>query len=126
MIQPIKKNHYNKTYKVLAQTIGLIVCLFFLFSFAGEYLPEIMKGKGDDYLHLLPFLAIPIAGYIAAAWFSENIGTLLLIGGGVLLTGYLIYKGETGSAFLYGLPFIVTGGLFALHMHKRKELKIKK
>ncbi len=125
MTQPIRKEHYNKSYKILAQSFGLMVCMFFLFFIAGEGIPELVKGKGDDFLTILPMMAIPIIGYFVT-WFKEKAGALILVGGGVILLIYFLITGEIKMSLVYGLPFILTGILFLIHIKKRKELKSNK
>ena len=125
MTQPIAKNHYNKTYLVLAQSIGLMVCLFFIFFIIGAELPDIMKGKGDDFLKTLPLILLPIAGYFIA-WFKEKIGAMILVAGGIFLLVYFLIAGEIVKSLEFSLPFILTGFLFLLHIKKRNELKTKK
>jgi predicted membrane protein len=117
-----KQERGVRMYKTLAQTVGVVACLFFLLFIIGEGIPDIVKGDGGGLLSFLPFILVPIAGFILT-WFKEWPGVLLLTAGGVALMVYFFIKGDTAMALVYGLPFIVTGLLFLLHLKKRNELQ---
>ena len=75
-----------------------------------------------------PFISIillPVAGYIVT-WINEKVGAAMMIIGGVILFGYLINWQDIKMAFLFGVPFIVAGSLFIVHISKRTALQHKK
>ena len=111
-----------RPYKILAQTAGLLVCGFFLLFVIGEGIPDIIKGEGAELIPFLPFILLPIAGYIVT-WFKEWPGTIIMLAGGIILMTYFFVRVDIKIALVYGLPFIVSGGLFLLHIKKRIELK---
>lgn len=117
-----KQERGVRMYKTLAQTVGVVACLFFLLFIIGEGIPDVVKGNGDGFLAFLPFILLPIAGFILT-WFKEWPGVILLTAGGVALMVYFFIKGDTAMAMVYSLPFIVTGLLFMLHLKKRSELQ---
>ncbi len=117
-----KQERGVRMYKTLAQTVGVVACLFFLLFIIGEGIPDVVKGNGDGLLVFLPFILVPIAGFILT-WFKEWPGVILLTAGGVALMVYFFIKGDTVMAMVYSLPFIVTGLLFMLHLKKRSELQ---
>lgn len=117
-----KQERGVRMYKTLAQTVGVVACLFFLLFIIGEGIPDVVKGNGDGLLVFLPFILVPIAGFVLT-WFKEWPGVILLTAGGVALMVYFFIKGDTAMAMVYSLPFIVTGLLFMLHLKKRSELQ---
>lgn len=117
-----KQERGVRMYKTLAQTVGVVACLFFLLFIIGEGIPDVVKGNGDGFLVFLPFILLPIAGFILT-WFKEWPGVILLTAGGVALMVYFFIKGDMAMAMVYSLPFIVTGLLFMLHLKKRSELQ---
>lgn len=117
-----KQERGVRMYKTLAQTVGVVACLFFLLFIIGEGIPDVVKGNGDGLLVFLPFILVPIAGFVLT-WFKEWPGVILLTAGGVALMVYFFIKGDTAMAMVYSLPFIVTGLLFMLHLKKRNELQ---
>ena len=114
-----------KPYKILAQTVGLLVCGFFLLFIIGEGIPDIIKGEGAELIPFLPFILLPIAGYFVT-WFKEWQGAIIMLAGGIILMAWFFAKAEIKTAFIYVIPFIVSGGLFLLHIKKRNGLKHKK
>jgi hypothetical protein len=117
-----KQERGVRMYKTLAQTVGVAASLFFLLFIIGEGIPDITAGKGGGLLVFLPFILVPIAGFILT-WFKEWPGMFLLTAGGVALTVYFFIKGDITMGLVYGLPFIVTGLLFLLHLKKRHQLQ---
>jgi predicted membrane protein len=117
-----KKEHHIRVYKLLAQTVGLVTCLFFILFIIGEGVPDIAKGSGKDLLPFLPFILLPIAGFIIT-WFKEQLGMILLITGGLALLIYFIVKADIKMAMVYSIPFLITGILFQIHITKRNNLK---
>lgn len=117
-----KQERGVRMYKTLAQTVGVVACLIFLLFIIGEGVPDIFKGNGNGLVSFLPFILVPVAGFILT-WFKELPGVILLTAGGVALMVYFFIKGDTGMAMVYGLPFIITGMLFLLHLKKRSELQ---
>ena len=119
-----KQEHHIRPYKLAAQSVGLMVCIFILLFVAGKGIPETLKNDTNDTIPFLPFLAIPFAGYIVT-WFKEFAGALMMIAGGIILLVFLVVKGDTGLGLIYGIPFIATGILFVVHINKRAELQRK-
>ena len=113
-----------RPYKILAQTVGLLVCGFFLLFIIGEGIPDIMKGDGEELIPFLPFILLPIAGYFIT-WFKEWQGAIIMLAGGIILMVWFFAKAEIKTACIYGIPFIVSGSLFLLHIKKRNALKNK-
>jgi hypothetical protein len=116
-----------RPYKILAQTAGMAVCLFIVFFAIGEVLPDIKKDEGDTFSKFLPLILVlfPVIGYIIS-WFKELPGAVIMVAGGVVLTVYFLMNRELTTALLYGLPFIIAGGLYLLHISKRNKLQHKK
>ncbi|MFZ4056685.1 MAG: DUF7670 domain-containing protein [Ferruginibacter sp.] len=124
MSKPKSKAHFNNAYKILAQSVGMLVCLFFMLFIVGEGIPDIMNGKGAEFYPVLAMLMVPIIGY-AISWISEKTGTVLLLAGGAFMLGYYGYHEQFKVALIYGLPFLATGILFMIHLSKQNKLKHK-
>jgi len=122
-----KQTHYNKTYKLIAQTGGLIVCLVCLFYIVGTLIPEIIKGSENNsfLLIMLAMLLIPQIGFVFT-WYQEKAGAAVLIAGAcfLIIWGFIVSEYSIGIGF--GLPFGIIGALFLYHLKKRNELKSKK
>ncbi len=122
-----KQTHYNKTYKLIAQTGGLIVCLVCLFYIVGTLIPEIIKGSENNsfLLIMLAMLLIPQIGFVFT-WYQEKAGATVLIAGAcfLIIWGFIVSEYSIGIGF--GLPFGIIGALFLYHLKKRNELKSKK
>jgi hypothetical protein len=116
-----------KPYKLLAQTAGLAVSVFVVFFAIGEVLPAIKKDESTDISKFLPLVLVllPVAGYVIS-WFKEVAGAVIMLLGGLILGIYYVTEDNVTSALLYGLPFIVTGALYLLHISKRNKLQHKK
>lgn len=125
MSQQKKQEHHLRFYKLIAQIIGLIVCMFFLFFLIGEGIPDIVKGDGEELIPFIPFLLVPIAGYIVA-WFRETIGVTMMVTGAIALFIYLFIKNDIKAALIYSLPFLFSAALFYLHIYKKRQLQHKK
>ncbi|MEI7734513.1 MAG: hypothetical protein WCI49_03560 [Ferruginibacter sp.] len=116
-----------KPYKLLAQTAGLAVSVFVVFFAIGEVLPAIKKDESTDISKFLPLVLVllPVSGYVIS-WFKELAGAVIMLLGGVILCMYYVIEANAGMALLYGVPFIVTGALYLLHISRRNKLKQKK
>lgn len=116
-----------RPYKMLAQTAGMAVCLFMVFFAIGEILPAIKKDESNDWYKFLPLVLVlfPVLGYIIS-WFKELPGAVIMLAGGIILAGYFLIKDDTGMALIYGLPFMIAGALYLLHISKRNKLQHKK
>jgi len=125
MSQPKKQEHHIRVYKMMAQTVGLIACLVFLLFMLGEELPAMIKRDAGELAIFLPIMALPIAGFLIT-WYQEQLGTFLLITGGLALMAYFFVNGSVGMALVYGLMFLIAGSLFILHIKKKKALQLKK
>lgn len=110
-----KQQHQLRSYLSIAQSAGILVCLFFILMIAGQF---------SGMLPLLPFLLVPMLGYILT-WYKETLGAAIMITGSLLLMGYLLNTGDTTKAITFTIPFLVSGGLFVLHLIKKNELKHK-
>ncbi|MBS1513353.1 MAG: hypothetical protein JST86_21125 [Bacteroidetes bacterium] len=117
--------HHVRPYKILAQSVGLIVCGFFLLFIIGEGIPDLFNKKSNELYWFLPMVLLPIAGYVVT-WKKEKTGAMMMIAGSILLLVYLLIKQNVSAAFIYCIPFLVSGGLFVLHIKKRNELLHKK
>lgn len=120
-----KEAHNIRPYKILAQSFGMLVCGFFTLYLIGEDLPDIIKGTGKSLIPFLPMVLLPVAGYILT-WFNEKIGAAIMIIGGLFLLGYFLQQPNVKNACLFGIPFIIAGSLFVLHINKRTTLQHKK
>jgi hypothetical protein len=120
-----KEAHNIRPYKIMAQSFGMLVCGFFILFLIGEDLPEIIKGTGKGILPFLPIILLPVAGYILT-WINEKIGAAIMIIGGIILFGYFLKQQDIKMALIFGVPFIVGGSLFILHIIKRTALQHKK
>lgn len=114
-----------KPYKTMAQTIGMAVCLFFLFFIMGQGLPANLKGEENGWAIFIPLILLPVMGFILS-WFKELPGVLLMLAGGIVLLVYFFVNKDLNLALVYGLPFMLVGSLFLLHIRKRNELHGKK
>ncbi len=119
-----KPEHHIRSYKIAAQTAGLVACIFILFYYAGRGVPEILKMDENEMMPFLPFLIIPFAGYIVT-WYKEFAGTVMMAAGGIILLAFFIIKGDTAMGLVYGLPFMLAGSIFLVHINKRIQLKRK-
>ncbi len=117
-----KQEHHLRLFKILAQTFGLLVSGFFLLFIIGEGIPHIIKGEGDELIPFLPLVLLPVAGYFVT-WFKEWQGAIIMIAGGIILLGYFLIQGDINIALIYGMPFILAGSLFLLHISKRRKLQ---
>ena len=117
-----KQERNARMYKTLAQIAGIATCLFFLLFIIGEGVPDIVNGRGQGLVSFLPFILVPIAGFILT-WFKEWPGVIVLIAGAAGLMIYLFTKGNENAAFVYGLPFLLTAILFLLHLKKKSGLQ---
>jgi hypothetical protein len=99
-----------------ARVLGAASTAFFLSFFAGEGLPDILRGIPPDkeLLLFLPLLLVAVAGYFTA-WFAPAAGGRLLILGGAAMTIYHLAHGDPEISLVYGLPFIITGALYIVH-----------
>lgn len=125
MSQNKKQEHHLRFYKLLAQSTGLFVCMFFLFFLIGEGIPDIVKGDGEELIPFIPFLLVPVLGYIVA-WFRETTGVAMMVTGAIALFIYLFIKNDIKAALIYSLPFLISAALFYLHMYKKSQLQHKK
>ncbi len=117
-----KEEHHIRQYKIMAQTFGLMVCCFFVLYLIGNDLPSMIRREDIILISFIPLALIPIAGYVLT-WYKEWPGTLLMVMGGIFLVVYFLLQSAISMALYSGLPFILAGGLFLLHIKKRTELK---
>ncbi len=119
-----KKEHHIRPYKIAAQTVGLVACIFILFFITGNGIPSIIKNDENEFVPFIPFLVLPLAGYLVS-WYKELAGAILLTVGGFILLIFFMVKGDASMGLLFGMPFIFAGSLFLLHINKRIQLKSK-
>lgn len=119
-----KPEHHTRSYKIAAQTAGLIACFFILFFFAGKGIPAVLRADINENIPFIPLLLVPVAGYILT-WYKELAGAILVTGGGLVLLTFFILKGDVAIGCVYGLPFVISGCLFLLHIRKRNALQKK-
>ena len=117
-----KQEHHIRPYKIAAQSAGLIVCIFVLFFITGKGVPEILKYEENELIPFLPFILLSVAGYIVT-WYKEFAGTLMMTAGGIILLAFFVIKGDTSIGLIYGLPFMIAGAIFLVHINKRNQLK---
>jgi hypothetical protein len=117
-----KQEHHLRSYKIAAQSIGALVSLFFMLVIAGKAMPKNYNEENQELIPLLLYIMIPIGGYVIT-WFKEMAGAIMLLAGGIFLMVYFLAKGEIGSSFFYGIPFIIAGTLYLIHLKKRNDLK---
>ncbi|MBC7889342.1 MAG: hypothetical protein H7Z13_15805 [Ferruginibacter sp.] len=122
MIHPKKQEHHIRPYKIAAQSAGLVACIFIFIFMAGKGIPEILKTEGAYSIPFMGLLILPVAGYLIS-WYKEFAGTLMMLAGGIILLSLFLVKGDTISALEYGLPFILAGCIFLVHIVKRAQLK---
>jgi hypothetical protein len=119
-----KQEHHIRPYKIAAQSAGLVACIFIFFFIGGTGLPEILKNEENELIPFLPFLLLPVAGYILT-WYKEFAGTLMIFAGGAILLVFFIVIGDAAMGLVYGLPFLLAGAIFVVHINKRNQLKRK-
>lgn len=111
----------DNTYRIIAQSIGMMVSGFFLLFVFGNALPDLIEGKGMDMAPVLLLLLVAISGFFLT-WKSERMGTWIMLGSGLVMLIYFIVLGDYGMSALYGLPFIASAVLFLMHLNKHREL----
>jgi hypothetical protein len=119
-----KPEHHIRPYKIAAQSAGLVACIFILFFVVGKGVPETLKNEENEWVPFLPFLVLAVTGYIIT-WYKEFAGTLMMAAGGIILLIFFIAKGDTAMGLVYGLPFMLAGTIFLVHINKRNQLKRK-
>ena len=117
-----KIEHHVRPYKLLAQSVGLFVCGFFLLFVIGEGIPDLLKGNSNELYYFLPMVLLPVAGYLIT-WFNEKSGAAIIVTGAFILLVYFLFKGDAKALFIYSVPFLVSGSLFFLHIKKRSQLQ---
>ena len=117
-----RQEHHIRPYKIAAQSFGLIACFFVLFFFAGKGIPEVIQGNVNEVVRFIPILILPIAGYIFT-WYKELTGSIIIIAGGFILLAFFIINGDISTGIAYGVPFLIAGALFLLHISKRAQLR---
>ncbi len=110
------------THKILLNTArisGLFVTIFFLSFFIGEGLPDIIAGRAKSFLYFLPYTLPAFTGFIIAL-FRPVTGGWVMIGGGFVLMSYFLLRNDPAMSMVYGLPALLVGICFLAS--KRKEL----
>ncbi len=118
-----KPEHHVRPYKILAQTIGLLVSGYFIFLLLGQSLPGVIPSRAYEVKTILPLVLIPVAGY-SLTYFKEFYGTLIIAIGAIILFVYFGNAGDYKVAFMFSIPFLIASGLFFLHMNKRRQLQL--
>lgn len=117
-----QREHHVRPYKILAQTIGLLVCGYFIFLLVIQGTPGIVHNRNYDLRVILPFVLIPIAGFILT-WYKEGRGTTIMILGALIILAYFLFRENPVVAFTFSIPFLVVSGFFLLHLTKRSQLQ---
>ncbi|MEO7767033.1 MAG: hypothetical protein ABIS01_06385 [Ferruginibacter sp.] len=117
-----RREHHIRSLKIAGQTAGLVACIFVLIFIVGTGVPTVLKNDSDELIPLIPFLLLAGAGYIIT-WYREFIGALMMAAGGVMALIFLMIRGDIAMGFVYGLPFILSGAIYFLHMKKREQLR---
>ncbi len=118
-----KTEHHVRPYKILAQTVGLLVSGYFIFLLLGQTLPGVVPSRAYEAKTILPLVLIPVAGY-ALTYFKELYGTLIVAIGAIILFVYFSIAGDYKMAIMFSVPFLIVSGLFFLHMNKRSQLQL--
>ena len=105
--------------------MGMAVCLFLLLFVLGQGLPANLKGEENGWTIFIPLVLLPVIGFIIS-WFKELPGVVIMIAGGIVLMAYFLIQQDLTMALVYGLPFMIVGSLFLLHIRKRNLLHPKK
>ncbi|MEJ7587239.1 MAG: hypothetical protein WKI04_06725 [Ferruginibacter sp.] len=124
MNHPKKPEHHIRPYKIAAQSAGLVASIFVLFFIAGKGVPLTLKSEDNNFMPFILMLILPVTGYLIS-WYKEFTGSLLMEAGGIILLVYFITKHDTAMGLTYGLPFVIAGILFFVHIGKRIQLKRK-
>lgn len=117
-----KPEHHVRSYKLLAQTAGILICGFLLFLIVGQTLPGIEQSRMYDVKTLLPMVLLPAAGFLIT-YFNEIFGTVIIAIAALILFVYFSLSGDVNLAFLFAVPYLIVCGLFMLHIYKRKQLQ---
>ena len=120
-----KEAHHLRPYKILAQSFATLVCGFYILYLLGEGFANIVSTIGGSLTAILPNMFLPIAGYLLT-WLNEKLGAIILLIGGIILFFYFYMEEDVSRAIYFGIPFIIAGGLYLLHLKKRNELQHKK
>ena len=124
MSQYKKTEHHLRPYKMAAQSLGLLICIFFMMYLAGSGMPDMLKGDNREMYLFLTFVSLSMAGYITT-WFRESVGTVMVLLGALLLLIFFIWKKDIGLAIMYGFPFGILGTLFLIHLKKKMNYQQK-
>jgi len=117
-----KEPHNIRPFKLLAQSFGMFVCGFLVLFLLSEGFSDTRKEINYNVFTLLTFILLPLAGYILT-WFNEKSGAGIMVIGGILLFGYFMKELDIKMALIFGIPLIIAGSLFFLHIIKRTALQ---
>src|ERR1051325_8545407 len=106
--------------RIAGQAIAFLSLLFLLFDVMGVGVPDIIKEDKTELLIFLPFFAFTSIGYVLAYFFPVRGGTMLIIGGTLMMCCHLIFSNFL-TALVFGLPFIVAGALILVATRKPKS-----
>ena len=120
-----QQEHHVRPYKILAQSIGFLVCILLLLFVSGEGIPKVIHPSREALVFFVTLFCLCIFGFILT-WFRERLGASVMAIGGIIVLIFFIYLGDLNMAALFGIPFIITGVLFMIHNKKRNELKSEK
>lgn len=120
-----QQEHHVRPYKILAQSIGFLVCILLVLFVTGEGIPKVINASREAFVFFVPLFCLCILGFILT-WFRESLGAAIMATGGSVLLIYFIFLGDLKMGVMFGIPFIIAGGLFMLHNRKKNELINKK
>lgn len=120
-----QQEHHVRPYKILAQSIGFLVCILLVLFVTGEGVPKVINASREAFIFFVPLFCLCILGFILT-WFREALGASVMATGGSVFLIYFIFLGDLKMAVTFGIPFIIAGGLFMLHNRKKNELINKK
>jgi len=110
----VYRENFTSFFHWFAWTIACLASIFFAIFVIGEGIPDIMAGKGNDLLVFLPGLLLAIAGCIVTFFRKIPGGTMMLLGG-IIMVVTLYFQGgahDFRMMLIFGFPYIFPGILF--------------
>ena len=96
-----------------ARFIGLVASAAMLGFLVGEALDGLCRNADPAIYIFLPMMIISIAGCVFA-WSNARWGGAITLLGGLLMFVFHLYREDSLTAAVYGVPFILTGLLFII------------
>jgi hypothetical protein len=107
----------HKGLKWFARIGGMVISAFFLAFFAGEGIPDLVKGYGGELSFFMLFCIPCFLGFIVA-WFKPYAGGIIMIIGSLILGSYFVYFADFRMAMVFGIPALLIGLSFIASVHK--------